>query len=118
MELSPGDAPGSEPETQALLGLIQELNPDWIVTLHARLACVDDPLGSPLAKGLAWESELPLVAEIGYPTPGSLGSWALEQKRILITYELPDISIVSSRRRFTRILERLLCDDLPVTNQV
>ncbi|MBN1543030.1 murein tripeptide amidase MpaA, partial [candidate division KSB1 bacterium] len=53
VELSPGEAPGSEPETRALLALIEEIDPSWIVSLHARLACIDDPLDTPLARWLA-----------------------------------------------------------------
>ncbi len=113
VELSPGEAPGSEPETRALISLIEELDPDWIVSLHSRLACVDDPLATPMAHWLAEQSGLPLVTDIGYPTPGSLGSWALERERLLITFELPDLSIVAVRRRLSMLLEILLGDGQP-----
>src|ERR1044071_1866520 len=38
--LTPGAAPASEPETQALLALLEQLQPRAVVTLHSALACV------------------------------------------------------------------------------
>src|SRR2546423_3540606 len=37
--LSPGSEPASEPETRALLSLLERLKPRAIVSLHAALAC-------------------------------------------------------------------------------
>ncbi|MCB1639983.1 MAG: murein tripeptide amidase MpaA [Thiothrix sp.] len=85
--LSPGHAPASEPETLALMQLVERLNPSHIVSLHGPLACIDDPQGSALGQWLAQGSGLPLVADIGSPTPGSFGSWCRDQDRAVITYE-------------------------------
>ncbi|MCR9243901.1 MAG: murein tripeptide amidase MpaA [bacterium] len=88
IELSTGASAGSEPEVQALVRLIEELRPsDAVVAVHAPLACVEDPTGSPLGKWLAERSNLPLVDDIGYATPGSFGSWAAENDYHEITYE-------------------------------
>ncbi len=38
VELSPGESPASEPETQALIELIDELQPDQLIALHSPLA--------------------------------------------------------------------------------
>src|SRR5687767_14783223 len=46
--LSPGAAPASEPETAALLSLIERLRPRAIVSLHSALACIDDSVTSHL----------------------------------------------------------------------
>lgn len=89
VRLSPGTSPGSEPETTAFLALLKALQPERIITLHAPLACIDDPLLSPLGQHLATATGLPLVHHIGYPTPGSLGTWAAEHDLHVITYELP-----------------------------
>lgn len=43
VQLSTGEYPGSEPETQALCTLIERLEPAWVVTFLEPLACVDDP---------------------------------------------------------------------------
>ena len=42
ISLSPGTHPASEPETSALLALLERIKPRAIVTLHAALACIDD----------------------------------------------------------------------------
>jgi len=59
--LSPGNHPGSEPETQALMALITELAPDQVIALHAPLACIDDAGESPLGRRLAQRTGMPLV---------------------------------------------------------
>jgi protein MpaA len=32
---------------------------------------------------------MPLVRDVGYPTPGSFGSWAADRRLPAITYEFP-----------------------------
>ena len=88
--LSPGEAPVSEPEVEALVELIAELRPRTsVIALHAPLACIEEPERSDLGRWLANESHLPLVDDVGYATPGSFGSWAPEHDTHVITYELP-----------------------------
>ncbi len=87
--LSPGAEPGSEPETRALIALIDELQPEAVIALHAPLTCIDDANRSPLAQWLAKRTGLPLADGVGYPTPGSFGTWGQEQDLTVVTYELP-----------------------------
>jgi protein MpaA len=87
--LSPGEHPGSEPETVALMSLIDELKPNAAIALHAPLACIDEASESPLGKWLAERTGLPRVSGVGYPTPGSFGSWGAEQGIAVVTYEFP-----------------------------
>jgi len=89
VSLSPGDHPGSEPETQALMALVLELRPEVVVALHAPLACIDDPNDTALGRRLSEQTGMPLVPDVGYPTPGSFGTWGAEQNITVITYELP-----------------------------
>ena len=89
VSLSPGSGPGSEPETRALIGLIEKLRPDAVVALHAPLACMDDATLGPLAAWLAEKSGLPLVSDVGYPTPGAFGTWGGERGLNVVTYEFP-----------------------------
>ena len=89
VELSPGTAPASEPETTALLALLERLRPAVVLSLHAPLACVDDPAGTALGAWLVERTGLPHVADVGYPTPGSLGTWGAEHDVAVVTYELP-----------------------------
>ncbi len=87
--LSPGDSPGSEPETRALMDLIRELEPETVVALHAPLACIDDAEQGPLAHWLAEKTGMPLVPDVGYPTPGSFGTWGGEEGIGVVTWEVP-----------------------------
>ncbi len=87
--LSPGPGPGSEPETRALIDLIAGLQPETAIALHAPLACIDDARQGPMAKWLAQRTGLPLVTDVGYPTPGSFGSWGADRGLAVVTYEFP-----------------------------
>ena len=106
--LSPGTSPGSEPETQALIGLIRELEPEAVVALHSPLACVDDPNDSELGQWLAVRSGLPLVPDVGYPTPGSFGTWGAEQGLPVVTYEFGLITPDEAVREQVPVLVELL----------
>lgn len=86
-----GPYPSSEPETSALMKMIRQFRPARILAVHAPLFCVnyDGPAGA-LARSMAQASGYPLKPSIGYPTPGSLGSYAGKDLRVpTITLELP-----------------------------
>ncbi len=87
---SPGTEPGSEPETQALLALIDRLEPDLIVDLHSPLALIaPTPAADPMAvQRLAAAADLPIHPEIGSPTPGALRDWCSDRGLGAITYEV------------------------------
>lgn len=106
--LSPGAEPASEPETRALLALLERLQPRAVVSLHSALACVDDSGASPLGQRLAERSALPFLTEIGYPTPGSMGTWAGERGLNLVTLELEDASLYSLKDHHVPILIDLM----------
>ncbi|WP_226702593.1 murein tripeptide amidase MpaA [Microbulbifer elongatus] len=108
VHLSSGDRAGSEPETQALCRLIRELEPAWLVSIHEPLACVEDPLQSPLGQWLAERMELPLVTELGYQTPGSFGTWCAQQEYHCITLEYPPISADVASEEYLDITTELL----------
>lgn len=106
--LSPGDAPASEPETRALIQLIGELEPEAVVALHAPLACIDDPNDSDLGGWLAERTGLPLVRDVGYPTPGSFGTWGAEQGLPVVTYEFGLTTPDDAVREHVPVLVELL----------
>lgn len=87
-----GDAPATEPESKLLIDLIERLRPARIVSVHSMAEpCnnYDGPAES-LAQRMAAHNGYPVKASIGYPTPGSFGSWAGGDKQIpVITLELP-----------------------------
>ena len=112
--LSPGAQPASESETRALVSLVAKMNPRAIVTLHAALACIDDAGNSHLGRRLAERCALPLMTEIGYPTPGSMGTWASEQELTLVTYELEAASLYDQKDRHVPVLIDLMTDRIPL----
>ena len=89
-----GPSPASEPETQAILAAIEEMRPGRIVSIHSidgNKHCnnYDGPAES-LAALMGRFNGYPVRPTMGYPTPGSLGSWAGIDKRIpIVTLELP-----------------------------
>jgi protein MpaA len=87
----PGPAPLSEPETQILARVIDELDPRLIVSLHQPLRCVNwDGPAAELAQAMAQLSGYPALPSVGYPTPGSFGSrYGIDAGRMVITLELP-----------------------------
>lgn len=87
----PGVKPSSEPETRAVLSLLEQYPPHLVVTLHAALGCVnwDGQQGAALAQQLASVNGYPLCATLGYETPGSLGILTGIDKQIpTVTIEL------------------------------
>lgn len=116
IELSPGSKPASEPETAALISLIGRLKPRAILSLHTALACIDDAGSSNLGRLLAERCALPLINEIGYPTPGSMGTWAGELKLTLITWELEAASLYDLKDHHVPILIDLMTGAIPCTS--
>jgi protein MpaA len=88
-----GPQPLSEPETRALVGVLESHPLRKIVSLHAmhRGACNNfDGPGEPLAAEMARHNGYPVLASIGYPTPGSFGSYAgIDRQIAVVTLELP-----------------------------
>ena len=90
--LSPGNAPGSEPETSALVSLIESLKPESVIAMHSPIGCIDAPACTPLVERLQGAVNLPWKPDIGYPTPGSFGTWCSEHRVECITLELPRLA--------------------------
>ena len=89
-----GEKPASEVETRFLTEVIEKYSPKAILTLHAPYKVVNYD-GNDSAKDLALRiSEIigyPVEENIGYPTPGSFGTWAgIERKIPVITLELDE----------------------------
>ena len=106
--LTTGEQPASEPETQALLSLIRELRPRTVVALHAPLACIDDANDSAFGRRLAQRTGMPLVRDVGYPTPGSFGSWGSDNGVPVVTYEFPLAATEILMRDHVPVLVELL----------
>jgi protein MpaA len=87
----PGDQPLSEPETTALAALIERAGIGAVVAVHAPFACINyDGPAAAWAERVAAACGWPARADIGYPTPGSLGSWlGIDRGVPILTLELP-----------------------------
>ena len=87
-----GTAAVSEPETAALLEVFIAITPRLIISIHSMDKPCDnyDGPGEAIARLMSRHNHYPVRDNIGYPTPGSLGSWAGIDRHIpIITLELP-----------------------------
>lgn len=86
-----GPEPLSEPETRIIVDLIERTKPSRIISVHSPLHNINyDGPALELAKVMAKHNHYPIVDQIGYPTPGSLGNYAGKDRNIpTITLELP-----------------------------
>jgi protein MpaA len=80
----PGTTPGSEPEVQALVKLISEIQPRLIIHCHSWKPCIvlTGEREIETAKILSRHSGYDFKQDIGYPTPGSLGEYGWREKQI------------------------------------
>lgn len=105
-----GPEPLSEPESRTLHDLVLRLKPARILSLHSikagRHGVNYDGPAQALAERLAEFNGYSVLPTMGYPTPGSFGSWAgIDLKIPTITLELP--SNVSSASAWTQNREAL-----------
>ena len=77
-----GDSPASEQETKFVIETIEKFNPKVILTLHAPFKIVNyDGDAEELAQKISEIINYPVEPSVGYPTPGSFGTWAgIERK--------------------------------------
>jgi predicted deacylase len=95
-----GPKPLSEPETGILKDLIDKNKPRMIITFHCPLNNVNyDGPAEELAKEMREYNHMKVVANIGYPTPGSLGNYAGVHKKI------PTITLEFPRRKLDQVWE-------------
>lgn len=87
-----GDFAASETETKFMVELLEELKPYIILTLHAPLKCINfDGPAKELAEKIAEYCKYPVIEDLGYPTPGSFGTYCGVERNIpIITLEYND----------------------------
>lgn len=86
----PGPRPASEPETRFVLELMRRFRPCRIVSVHAPYheINIDGPAMAIAEKMRNYNNDR-IVRYIGYPTPGSLGTFAGKERHLpVITLEL------------------------------
>ena len=88
---NPGKSPASEPETLAIMKAVELTKPARIVSVHSGLRCNNyDGPAADLAALMASHNGYPVKSSVGYPTPGSFGSWAgIDLGIPVLTLELP-----------------------------
>lgn len=90
-----GEYKGSEIETRQLIKIIEHFKPNCILSLHQPYRCVnfDGPYDETLkiAQKVSQINGYKIQENIGYPTPGSFGTYCGIELRIpTITLELPE----------------------------
>lgn len=90
-----GKSPASEEETKFIIDYVNKYNPKIILTIHAPFKIVNydggGEFGLEIANKISDIIGYPVQASIGYPTPGSFGTWAGVEKNIpVITLELDE----------------------------
>lgn len=90
----PGSAPLSEPENKYLIKLFEKFTPGLILTVHSWKPIVNyNGDCEDLAKFMAERNGYEIADDIGYPTPGSLGTYgSVNLKCPVMTFECPTLS--------------------------
>ncbi len=89
----PGPEAASEHETILIMQMLERFKPRQIITIHDALHMnnFNGPARG-LAELLQSYNGYPVTEDVGYPTPGSFGNYAGEERRIpVVTLELPAI---------------------------
>lgn len=88
---NPGPTAASEPETIAVIGLLEKYSPRAILTIHSMKEYQlnsNGPAGE-WAQALSQMCRYPVTDDIGYPCPGSFGTYAGAERKIpTITFEV------------------------------
>jgi protein MpaA len=91
-----GSRAGSELETQWLIQLLETYHPKAILSVHTPYKVVNwdgPPQAQLLADVVGAVTGYPVTHDIGYPTPGSFGTYVGIERHIpVITLELPEDS--------------------------
>lgn len=111
---NPGKAPEDQPETRALVELIERVEARRLIAVHATYRLVNyDGSGEVLAKELSERCGYPVQRDMGYPTPGSFGEkYGVEQQLEVVTLESPYLMVDESAWDECRSALRW-CVDLP-----
>jgi murein peptide amidase A len=111
---NPGGAAEDQPETQALVALIDRVGAQRLIAVHATYRMINwDGCAESLARELGDRCGYPVVRDMGYPTPGSFGEkYGVDQNREVITVEVP--YLVVDEQGWTDMRSALRwCVDLP-----
>lgn len=88
---NPGPRPASEPESLALIRLLDKYRPARVVSLHQPFHLMNPSGSSGLQLALLMQkfNHYPIASGVGYPTPGSFGHYCGKVRQVaLVTLEL------------------------------
>lgn len=108
-----GDMPNSEEETRFLVNLMENNSFDAIVTIHAPYKIINyDGPALELAQKISSILNYPVESDIGYPTPGSFGTYCGVERQIpVITIEIDENKAPEELlERFIKLFDYLRCE--------
>ena len=108
-----GDMPNSEEETRFLVNLMENNSFDAIVTIHAPYKIINyDGPALELAQKISSILNYPVESDIGYPTPGSFGTYCGVERQIpVITIEIDQNKAPEELlERFIKLFDYLRCE--------
>ncbi|WMJ81499.1 M14 family murein peptide amidase A [Clostridium sp. MB40-C1] len=85
-----GSKPASQPEVNVLINYINKFNPQCIINIHSPLKVInyDGVNSKKIAELMSKYNKYKIVGDIGYPTPGSFGTYFGKERNIsVITLE-------------------------------
>jgi len=90
---NPGPSPLSEPENQYMVKLMDKYRPGLIISFHTWKPILNyNGDCKDVAAYLAMFNKYEIASDIGYPTPGSLGTFAVEKYHSpVLTFECPEL---------------------------
>ncbi len=98
---NPGPEPTSEPETRAVMRLVEKYAPSKIISIHQPYHCLnwDGETGRALAEEMSLYNGYPTNQDIGYPTPGSFGAYCATKGIAVVTLEMPSVPFAACWRQ-------------------
>jgi protein MpaA len=92
---NPGQQAEDQPETQAVVALVDRIGAQRLLALHSTYRMVNwDGSGEALAQEMSARCGYPACHDMGYPTPGSFGTkYGVELGLEVITLEVPFLGI-------------------------
>lgn len=90
---NPGPKPLSEPENQFLVKLLDKYKPGLIISFHTWKPILNyNGECKDVADFLSEFNKYEIASDIGYPTPGSLGTYGVEKYNTpVLTFECPEL---------------------------
>ncbi len=115
---NPGPEAASEPETRAVMHLVEKYAPLKIVSIHQPFRCLnwDGEAGRMLAEEMSMYNRYPTKQDIGYPTPGSFGSYCARKGIATVTLEMPSADFATCWRQNKEALLAAIRMKVPPTD--